>query len=141
MDTPQEFVKDVLDADRDYANGIDINTLVGNFRVELLGMTRDSARSIGKPIVQPFLDIARDKLNGVVTEIKKIIDNPPQCIDDETVYQGVQYISVVEAPYAEALIDNTFLDNEVEIPRGTDEFLHKLSRIPKCSTWTSMNKS
>jgi hypothetical protein len=132
-DSPEQFVLDVIEADREYAHGVTVDTFLGNFRVEVIGLKKDTARIIAEPILNMFLQPALEKIDAEVENLKKIVKNPPECIDSENTYQGVQYFATVEAPYAEAFIDNTFLKDEVVIPPGTDEYLEKLARIPRCN--------
>jgi hypothetical protein len=132
-DTPEQFVIDVLRADGEYAHNLSVDTFLGNFRVETLGFTKESLRPIAKAVLDVFVPPALDKMDSQIEVIEKIVKHPPECIDDEDTYQGVQYIATVEAPYAQALVDSTFLKDEVTIPPGTDEFLLKLSKIPRCN--------
>jgi hypothetical protein len=133
MDSPQEFLKDVVDGDKLYFEGIDYTTLIGNFRVtEFAGMPQDLAKFLMAPIVENIFDIARKNADNYVPRLKKMIDNPPDCIDDEVLYQGMQYFTRTEGPYTIGLIKQTFLKDYVTIPEGTEEFMNKLANIPKC---------
>jgi hypothetical protein len=133
MDSPQEFLKDVVDGDELYLKGIDYDTLIGNFRVtEFVGMPRDVAKFLMAPIVEPMLGTARKNADNYVPKIKSVIDHPPQCIDDNMTYQGIQYFTTSEGPFALNLIHNTFLKDQVRVPPGTEEYMHKLKDIPFC---------
>lgn len=133
MDSPQEFLKDIVDGDDLYFKGIDYTTLIGNFRVtEFLGIPQDVAKVLMKPIVEPILQIARRNADQYVPQLKELIDNPPDCIDDNVLYEGMQYFTKSEGTFAVNLIEGTFLKDYVKIPPRTSEFMDKLSRIPKC---------
>jgi hypothetical protein len=134
MDSPQEFVKDIIDGDDLYFKGIDYTTLIGNFRVtEFLGIPQDVAKILMQPIVEPLLDIARENADNYVPKLKKLIDNPPKCIDDNVLYQGMQYFTRSEGDFAVNLIEGTFLKDYVKIPPGTREYMEKLRNIPLCN--------
>ncbi|MHB8154320.1 MAG: hypothetical protein ACYDG3_14935 [Bacillati bacterium] len=133
MDSPQQFLKDVVEADESYVKGFSIDLLLGNFRItEFAGIPQPIAEIISAPVLIPFIKNINDNALPISKRIKEVIDNPPECIDDKDLYEGVQYISKVEAPYAYYLIKNTFLDDHVKIPPGTKEYMEKLSRIPLC---------
>lgn len=134
MDSPQEFLKDIVDGDELYFKGIDYTTLIGNFRVtEFVGMPQDIAKILMKPIVEPILNIAKENSDKYVPRLKEIIDNPPACIEDRVLYEGVQYFTLSEGQFALNLIDGTFLKDYVRIPPGTKEYMDRLRSIPLCN--------
>jgi hypothetical protein len=133
MDTPQQFLKDVVDGDELYARGMDYDTFIGNFRVtEFVGMSRDTARFLMKPIVeQIFTNIHRNS-DKYFPQVKEVIDNPPPCIQENEVYQAIQYFAKSEGPFAVNLIRNTMLNDTTTIPEGIEDYMRFLSNIPKC---------
>jgi hypothetical protein len=132
MDTPQKFLKDVVDADAAYGDGFSTDLLVGNFRLELFGLSEEAAKAISAPAIDPLVHIMNRNAQPLVNGVKEVIDYPPKCIDDLDLYQSVQYFAKVEGPYARDFIKNTLLKDSVEIPAGTDEFMEQLGRIPLC---------
>ena len=128
-DTPQQFLKDVVDADHAYLKGFNTDLLIGNFRItEFIGMPQQVAEVIAGPILSTLIDNAKDNIAPKVIQIKEVIDNPPKCIENIDVYRGIQYFSKVEGPWAAELTKNTFLKEHVTIPEGTEEFMEKLSK-------------
>jgi len=131
-DSPQQFVQDVLEADELYAAGLNNDLLLGLFRLELVGLPEKTLHQI----VDPAFNIFREKfvgdLKNLIDKTREVINNPPECIESEDLYQAVQYISTVEGPYAKDFIQSTTLKDSVVIPSGTDEFMIKLSKIPRC---------
>jgi len=132
-DTPEQFLKDVVDADHTYLKGFNTDLLIGNFRItEFIGMPQHMAEVVAGPVLKSMIENAKDYAAPRVIEIKKIIDNPPKCINDQDVYQAIQYFSKVEGPWAKRLLQDTFVKEYVTIPVGTAEFMENLSRIPLC---------
>lgn len=133
MDSPQQFLKDVIAADEQYALSMDTDLLIGNTRIsEYMHFSEDLAEKIIHPFVSTFLSDVKRAIPPISRNIDEIIDNPPECIKDRDVYQGVQYAASVEGPYTLQLIRRTFLKDEVQIPPGTEEFMKKISEIPLC---------
>lgn len=132
-DSPQQYLKDIISADEAYLTNFNTDLLIGNFRItDFLGIPQNLAELIAGPILHIMIDNAKD--NGVpeAKQLTEIINNPPKCIEDQDVYNGLQYFTTVEGPWSIDFLNDTFVGQYIKIPPGTREYFQQMSRIPRC---------
>ena len=138
MDTPQQFVKDVVRADQHYAENFNTEFLMANFRFgDFLGVAlhipEEIVTDVSDKMFQPTV-IRGSKKNAKIfaDSMIEMIDHPPKCIDSYDMYQLMQYIAKVEAPWAAKFIHDTHVGKYIEVPTGVNEYMQKLANIPPC---------
>lgn len=125
VDTPQKFIKSVMDTDDEFVQGVDTSTMLS------VGLIPNPL-NIFDPIFNPIIDKLKRNMHEIFTEAKEIVDNPPECIDKDDVYVIKNYVMNSEIPFVKSAIARTAMKRYVHVPDGVDELRLKLAAIPCC---------
>lgn len=132
MDTPQKFVQDVIEADMDYAEGLNGDILSGILLLDY--HTPERVQRVIKGQLDDYIDRALSSLRPSFNKLMDFVANAEQekCVPtDIKVY--LEYFTNAEIPFAISFIKDTDVSKYTTLPEGLDEYLEMLKSKPVCA--------
>jgi hypothetical protein len=130
------FLKDDIEADDWYFSHIPLEDIIGILRLETTGIPSEAWKVLLQPAYIHLQDKTRKMFDDYKPQVLDIVDNPPECINDELLYQAMQYHTRAGGQYLMQVFDlipDSLRERfNLRYPTDFSQKLEELKNIPRC---------